>query len=266
MKFAIQDGLFSYENIDAFFGMARDWGFDAVEVMGQNLDNRIDRIKAASKSSGLPVCAICPGLDGIRASLFEEDEELRKGISQDIIKLLQLGAELGGAGLNIVPEFAKIKFMRLAPVYSNFEQRKDIYLERIAPFANEAEKLGVDILLEPLNRYEADFLLTVEQAAELCIKSANTHMKILADLFHMNIEDADAIGALSKNIEYIGHVHFADSNRHLPGLGHTDFAAAIATLDKAGYKGYASLECGILGAPAEEVPVSLAYLKKAAGL
>jgi len=99
MKFAIQDGLFSYESIDAFFGMARDWGFDAVEVMGQNLEDRIDKIKAASKASGLPVCAICPGLDGIRASLLEDDKSLLEAIGQDIMKLLRLGAELGGAGL-----------------------------------------------------------------------------------------------------------------------------------------------------------------------
>jgi len=232
MKFAIQDGLFPHESEEKFFMQARDWGFDAVEIMGMKLEDRIDEIKSASQKSGLPVCAICPGLDGIRASLFEDDANLRDGIAKDIIKLLQYGAELGGAGLNIVPEFAKIKFMRLAPVYSNFEERKNIFIERIAPFAAEAEKLGVDILLEPLNRYEADFLLTVAQAAELCEASGSPAMKILADVFHMNIEDIDIPGELSRNIKHIAHVHFADSNRHLPGKGHTDFAAAAAALKR----------------------------------
>ena len=72
------------------------------------------------------------------------------------------------------------------------------------------------------------------------MKSLETdNVKLLADLFHMNIEEADLPAAIRAGKGAIGHVHFVDSNRQAAGLGHTDFAPIAAALVEIGYDGYA---------------------------
>ena len=67
-------------------------------------------------------------------------------------------------------------------------------------------------------------------------------MKLLADLFHMNIEEADIAGRDPAGGRHIGHVHFADSNRRPAGFGHTDFDAVVAAIREIGYDGYFAAE------------------------
>ena len=101
---------------------------------------------------------------------------------------------------------------------------------------------GVRLLIEPLNRYETDLLNLLSHAAEL-IKSAGWgSLSILADLFHMSIEEASLEGALLLDGPLIGHVHFADSNRGPIGAGHTDMKPVVRALQAVKYRGYASAE------------------------
>ena len=82
--------------------------------------------------------------------------------------------------------------------------------------------------------------------------SARPNVKLLADLYHMNIEEANLPAAHPRGRPHIGHVHFADSNRRAAGMGHTDFAPIVAALREVGYAGLsvgrgaaaAGLRCG----------------------
>jgi sugar phosphate isomerase/epimerase len=105
-----------------------------------------------------------------------------------------------------------------------------------------AEDLGTTILYEPLNRYETNLINTLADGVQFLSGAALRNVKLLADLYHMNIEEANLPDALRKTASYIGHVHFADSNRRAAGLGHTDFAPVAAALRDAGYRGYLSAE------------------------
>ena len=102
---------------------------------------------------------------------------------------------------------------------------------------------GVPLLFEPLNRYETNLFTGVEQAAGFVRAMQLSNTKVLADLFHMNIEEADLAAALRAAGPLVGHVHLADSNRRPLGLGHTDTAPVVAALRDIGYDGYASAEC-----------------------
>jgi sugar phosphate isomerase/epimerase len=82
-------------------------------------------------------------------------------------------------------------------------------------------------------------------------------IKIVADLFHMALEEADLPKAIRDNAPDIGHVHLADSNRRLPGQGMTDFAAISAALKEINFGGWASFECGD---PSENEPKAAQYL------
>ena len=110
---------------------------------------------------------------------------------------------------------------------------------------------GVPLLYEPLNRYETNLLTTVAQAAGFVRALQLSNTKVLADLFHMNIEERDVAEAIRAEGKFIGHVHFADSNRWPAGGGHTDFTPVVAALKEVGYQGYVSAEALPLPNPEE---------------
>jgi sugar phosphate isomerase/epimerase len=93
-----------------------------------------------------------------------------------------------------------------------------------------------------LNRYETNLFNRQADAAAFLTERGLSGVRILADLFHMGIEEADLPGALRALGSSLGHVHFADSNRQAIGLGHTDAAAVVEGLKKMGYSGYLSAE------------------------
>jgi sugar phosphate isomerase/epimerase len=105
-----------------------------------------------------------------------------------------------------------------------------------------AQGYGVPLLYEPLNRYETNLVNTVEAGARLLGSLSTGNVRLLADLFHMNIEEHDIASAIRAGGDRIGHVHFVDSNRRPAGSGHIDFVPVAAALAEIGYDGYASAE------------------------
>ncbi|MEI6463602.1 MAG: sugar phosphate isomerase/epimerase family protein [Verrucomicrobiota bacterium] len=101
---------------------------------------------------------------------------------------------------------------------------------------------GVPLFYEPLNRYETNLFNRIGDAARWLEARKLTRVQILADLFHMNIEEADAAAALREAGRFVGHVHFVDSNRRALGFGHTSVPPVIAALHDIGYQGYLSAE------------------------
>ena len=114
--------------------------------------------------------------------------------------------------------------------------------ESLNDLGEHAGKYGVPLLYEPLNRYETNLVNTVEDGVRLLASLSTNNVKLLADLFHMNIEETDVASALRSGGDGIGHVHFVDSNRRPAGCGHTDFAPIAAALRDIGYQGYLSAE------------------------
>jgi sugar phosphate isomerase/epimerase len=105
-----------------------------------------------------------------------------------------------------------------------------------------ATDLGVTLLYEPLNRYETNLINTLEEGVQFLKGLATQNVKLLADLYHMNIEETNLADALRAAGKYVGHIHFADSNRKAAGLGHTDFVPIVGALREIGYEGYLSAE------------------------
>ena len=105
-----------------------------------------------------------------------------------------------------------------------------------------AEEKDVVLLIEPINRYETNLINTLQDGMELINGIGSKNLKLLPDTFHMNIEEKSIEESLTKAKSYIGYIHFADSNRWAPGLGHIDFKSIISTLMKIGYKGAIGIE------------------------
>src|SRR6185503_12992829 len=112
-------------------------------------------------------------------------------------------------------------------------------LEELAP---RAAVHGVPLLYEPLNRYETNLLNRVDDSLSFLKQLGAQNVKLLCDLFHMNIEEAGIADSLRLAGLQLGHIHFADSNRHAIGFGHTDIASVVQALRDIGYAGYVSGE------------------------
>ncbi len=101
---------------------------------------------------------------------------------------------------------------------------------------------GVRLALEPINRYETTLINSVGECLRLIDEVGAGNFGVLADTFHMNIEDVSIEDSLRQAGARLFHVHFADSNRWYPGAGHIDFAAIVQTLKTMDYQGYISIE------------------------
>jgi sugar phosphate isomerase/epimerase len=105
-----------------------------------------------------------------------------------------------------------------------------------------AKQYGVPLLFEPLNRYETNMVNTLGAGVELLRSLSTKNVRLLADLFHMNIEETDMAAAVRAAGGLLGHVHFVDSNRRAAGFGHIDFDPIVKALREIGYDGFASAE------------------------
>lgn len=112
-------------------------------------------------------------------------------------------------------------------------------LGRVARVARDA---GVRIVIEPINRYESNWLNTVEEVLDLIGRLGADNVGILPDTFHMNIEEPSVLDALRRARPRLWHVHVADSNRRAPGAGHLDWTSIVSTLREIGYAGFVSAE------------------------
>ncbi len=108
--------------------------------------------------------------------------------------------------------------------------------------ADLAAEQGVKLALEPLNRYETDFIITTAEGKALVRRLDHPALGLLLDTFHMNIEDPDIDAAVRLAGEDLFHVHLGDSNRLAPGQGHFDFVGILHALRKIDYRGYLSAE------------------------
>ncbi len=123
-----------------------------------------------------------------------------------------------------------------------YEQAEGLFIKTIEKLCDHAKPLGVTIIIEPVNRYEINFINNVDEGAKLLKKISRDNIGLMPDVFHMNIEDDSIIGSLERNIEYIKYIHFADSNRLAPGQGHINFESIIAILKENRFDGWISIE------------------------
>jgi sugar phosphate isomerase/epimerase len=114
--------------------------------------------------------------------------------------------------------------------------------EGLINLAKHAATHGVKLIYEPLNRYETNIFNRLEAAVAFLNKHQIENVGLLADLFHMNIEEQSIPETIRATGDYIGYVHFADSNRRPIGLGHTNMAEIARALIDIGYDGFVSAE------------------------
>jgi len=250
MKLACQEHIVPGETDLEKWRSISALGYEGIELRGSGDEAfraRLPELREAARQG-----ARYPSICGIlKVFVGDFDAEKRRDAIGRLKVLLSGAAEVGAAGV-ISPAAYGIHSNRLPPHQARRPPEEDerLLVDGFGELGEHARKEGVKIFIEPLNRYEDHMINRLEQGVAICEKIGLGSVMIMADLFHMNIEEADMGAALVAAQSRLGHLHAADSNRLQPGAGHTDFAAIRHTLDGLGYDGFMALECQLKGDPA----------------
>lgn len=213
-------------------------GFDAIELFPPSgKDVSLSTVKQAVESHRLALAAVGSGAGWVRhkLSLTHADETVRSHARSFALGLINF------AGYLNAPVIIGSMQGRAGDGASR-EQALDWLAAELRELSARAEGHGQCLLYEPLNRYETNLFNRLSDAGAFLDERGLESVKLLADLFHMNLEEADLAAALRANGPKIGHVHFADSNRRAMGCGHTAIGPIAAALNDIGFDGCVSAE------------------------
>ncbi len=227
-----------WDDLAAGLASAATHGFDAVEIFTPGANAiPLSTVKSLMEKHSLKVAAIGTGAGWVKHKLrvTDPDSAVREQAKQFVMGIINFAGILGA------PAILGSMQGRCGEDVTR-EQALDWLAEALHAFGERAAGHGTFILYEPLNRYETNLLNRATDAAAFLGARGIKNVKLLCDLFHMNIEEADIAAALRHVAPLLGHVHWADSNRLAVGLGHTDSAPIAAALRDIGYTGYLSAE------------------------
>ena len=187
--------------------------------------------------------------------LGDFDPSRRRRAIDELKGLLTTVAVAGGIG--VVSPNAYAVFSRSLPPYTpprSQEESRTALVEALAELGEHAVGVGSVLLLEPLNRYEDYLINTLADAVSVVEEVASPGVAVVADTYHMSIEEADCAASLIRAGRQVRHVQLGDSNRLEPGAGHYDWPATLNALDTMGYDGWLAMECRLSGPAADVLP------------
>ena len=247
-----------WHDLEAAARTAAELGFDAIEIFapspdavdGSKLRGLLDELKLEVAAVGTGAGMVIHGLN-----LTDPDPAQRRKAADFIRKIIDFGAEYNAPAI-------------IGSMQGKWGSELDhaTALGLLAAALNElgahAGAKNVALIYEPLNRYETNLVNTIAVGVELMKSLDVNNVKLLADIFHMNIEEANIADAIRAGEGFIGHVHFVDSNRRAAGMGHLDFAPIVAALKETGYDGYISAEAFPLPSPKVAAEATIAEYRR----
>lgn len=227
-----------WDGIPAACARSAELGFDAIEIFAPAADT-VDRdeLNQLLEQYKLKVAAVGTGAGMVKhgLSLSDPDSDRRKA-ARDFVKQM---IDFGGA-FNAPAIIGSMQGKWGGR--TNLDEALAFLREALNELGEYAAQHGVPLIYEPLNRYETNLIKTVADGVDFLKTLSTDNVKLLADLFHMNIEEANLADAIRAGAGYIGHVHFVDSNRQPTGQGHMDFEPIANALKEINYSGYLSAE------------------------
>jgi D-psicose/D-tagatose/L-ribulose 3-epimerase len=235
MRFGINTFLFTspFTTQSAkLFPTFKKWGFDTVEIPIEATDH-IDphKIKAALDKTGLACGSVCavvgPGRD-LRGTTRQQQTTLKymKAVIDQMVTL--------DCPSMIGPVYSTVGRADAVPAPEYKQQWRTVVknLKTVCAYAGDKGKM---VCMEPLNRFETDFINTCEQALNLVADVGSPHLTLHLDTFHMNIEEKHQPAAIRKAGKLLGHFHACGSDRGTPGNDSIDWPGIAAALKEIDY-------------------------------
>jgi len=242
MRFGINTFLFTcpFTNRSTrLFRAFKKWGFDSVEIAIEDLSH-ID--PAYVKDQLAKHDLIC----GSVTPCLGPDKDLRGTPAQQ-----RAGIEFMKRVIDhMVPLDAK---SLIGVVYSTvgradavprkeYRQQWKTVVRNLKEVSHYAADHGKVIALEPVNRFETDFINTCDQGLEMIHDVNSPALKLLLDTFHMNIEEKDQAAAIRRAGSLLGHFHACGCDRGTPGNDHIDWKSIASALRSIRYRGDVVIE------------------------
>ena len=236
---AIETGPWIYwHDLESSMRKAAALRFDGVELFTASADAIApDYLATLADQYNLSIGAVGTGagkvLNGL--TLTDPDSAVRSRAIAFIQDMISFGAAVGAPAI--------IGSMQ-GNVASGTERERALawLADGLNTLGTFAETKGVRLIYEPLNRYETNLINRLDDGVELLRSLTTQNVRLLADLFHMNIEESSLSDSIRRAGSWIGHVHFADSNRGPVGMGHTAVGEVAKALYEIDYQEYISAE------------------------
>lgn len=223
--------------IRSLFKMAESMSYEGIELHISNPHTiGLSFLKELSARHGLPIPAVGTGPTYVVHGIsFLGSPHVRRKAVRRLQKYIEVARDLESIVIiGLIRGRLNIGFSR--------SKAWQMIRECLKHSAKVAEDFGVALAIEPINRYETEIINTLAEAARMASEVNSESVKIMADTFHMNIEEVSVTEALQQFGRMLVHFHVADNNRLAPGKGHLDFASIISGLKEIGYDRYVSAE------------------------
>jgi D-psicose/D-tagatose/L-ribulose 3-epimerase len=239
------------ERIDKTIERLTQQGYDGLEMIGEPVNVNMKSLQDILRSFNMPVCGITgmwgsSSTSGPDRRLLSSRPHIIKSSEEYVRRCVEMCQLLGGQMLNIClfADDEVHSFDRTHCILT--KDQKSRLIDRVIPLLRKltvfARNHGIELLLEPLNRYSTPFCTTASDAIDLANKINQDNFGILLDTFHMNIEEDSFDYAILKSKTLLHHMHFADNNRKMPGYAHINFGSIMSNLARIGYSEYISFE------------------------
>lgn len=213
---------------------AKEIGFDVYEIAVERPE-LIDEEKVLTEAQKAGIKVYVCGAYGETRDISSDVPEYRDNGMAYGKRLIDMAAALGSpyvAG----PMYAAVGRTRLAD-RDEKERQMRFAVENMKRLADYASGRGVKLAIEPLNRFETDFINTVEQGLYFLDKIGYDNVGFLLDTFHMNIEEKSIPDAIRSAMGKIFDFHACANDRGTPGEDHFEWEEIREALKDAGYEG-----------------------------
>jgi sugar phosphate isomerase/epimerase len=227
-----------WDGLEKSISFAAELGYDAVEIFAPGPESiDIDSLGKLLESRGVQLAALGTGAGWVkhRLQLADPDASKRTQAITFIRSIIDAAGPLGASAI--------IGSMQGPSGQTGDADSARKYLcEALEDCGTHAATYQVPLIYEPLNRYETRQCCTVADGVAMLQSLSTDNVRLLCDLFHMNIEETSIADGLITGGKWVGHIHFVDSNRRPVGSGHMQFGPIIAALRQINYQGYLCAE------------------------
>jgi len=223
------------------FQAAKDDGFSFVEFWSWT-DKDLNAVRQAAQSAGIGIAGfngdadlslIDPAQRQDYLAFLRRSAQAARSIGAKALTIHSNGLGAGGVVLRRYEELSDT--VKLCTMYDTLRSCADI-----------AEETGINLNLEALNittDHPGNFLTRTQTAAELTSMIGSPRLKILYDVYHMQLNEGSLCDTIRAYGNQFGHVHVADApGRHEPGTGEIRYDAVFAALEEIGYQGLIGYE------------------------
>ncbi|MBI1841623.1 MAG: sugar phosphate isomerase/epimerase [Verrucomicrobia bacterium] len=221
------------------FKTFKKWGFETVEIPVED-PSHIDpaHVKRELDKHGLVCGSVCACMGGGR-DLRGTPEQQKTGLDY-MMRLIDQMVVLDCPSL-IGPVYSEVGRADAVPA-DEYKKQWATVVKHLKTLCRYAEKKGRQVCLEPLNRFETDFINTCDQGLKMLKDVGSPALRLHLDTFHMNIEEKNQAAAIKKAGKHLGHFHACGSDRGTPGNDHIDWKPIAAALRSIKYKGDVVIE------------------------